>query len=339
MGWKLTLVTGVNSDDIGHLAGLDRTVEFNVNEAEVPDLIAVVSRMSIEHPVIHIPGKISAQWQGKPNALSPAHVQWEIISQVSNACGLTAEISPTVPSYSSAGFDEQAANPDPRSAGTIIRQRRSAVDMDGKSTVSRERFFTMLSRTLPQCAALPWDAAVWPPTIHLGLFVHRVQGLIPGLYALVRNADKLHELKSRMNPRFQWKPAPSAPEKLPLYLLEEGDMQEISKNVSCDQDIAGEGCFSVAMLAEFEPTLLLRGPSFYRNLFWETGMIGQVLYLEAESAGLRGTGIGCFFDDSAHRIFGLTDRTFQSLYHFTVGGAVEDSRLTTLPAYPSENKL
>jgi len=62
-------------------------------------------------------------------------------------------------------------------------------------------------------------------------------------------------------------------------------------------------------------------------------MIGQVLYLEAEAQGVRGTGIGCFFDDSVHEVMGLPDDTFQSLYHFTVGGAREDNRLVTRAAY------
>ena len=34
-------------------------------------------------------------------------------------------------------------------------------------------------------------------------------------------------------------------------------------------------------------------------------MIGQVLYLEAEAAGIRATGIGCFFDDEMHALLGL----------------------------------
>ncbi len=62
-------------------------------------------------------------------------------------------------------------------------------------------------------------------------------------------------------------------------------------------------------------------------------MVGQVLYLEAEAAGVRATGIGCFFDDPVHRVFGIEDFAFQSLYHFTVGGAVDDPRLTTLVPY------
>jgi hypothetical protein len=40
-----------------------------------------------------------------------------------------------------------------------------------------------------------------------------------------------------------------------------------------------------------------------------------------------------FFDDPVHQVFGLRDLAFQSLYHFTVGGYVDDPRLTTLPPY------
>ena len=61
-------------------------------------------------------------------------------------------------------------------------------------------------------------------------------------------------------------------------------------------------------------------------------MLGQVLYLEAEEAGIRATGIGCYFDDPVHAAFGIDTREWQSFYHFTVGGPVEDNRLTTLPA-------
>ena len=58
-----------------------------------------------------------------------------------------------------------------------------------------------------------------------------------------------------------------------------------------------------------------------------------MLYLEAEEAGIRSTGIGCYFDDPVHEVFGITSRAWQSFYHFTVGGHVEDARLTTLPPY------
>ena len=64
--------------------------------------------------------------------------------------------------------------------------------------------------------------------------------------------------------------------------------------------------------------------------------MGQILYLAAEAAGLRATGIGCFFDDSMHNILDLRDDAWQDLYHLTVGAPVEDPRLTVLPGYPDE---
>jgi len=44
------------------------------------------------------------------------------------------------------------------------------------------------------------------------------------------------------------------------------------------------------------------------------------------------------FDDPVHEVFGISSRDWQSFYHFTVGGPVEDKRLTTLPAYKLENE-
>jgi len=34
-----------------------------------------------------------------------------------------------------------------------------------------------------------------------------------------------------------------------------------------------------------------------------------------------------------HELLGIADRHWQSLYHFTVGGALNDFRLQTYPAY------
>ena len=72
-------------------------------------------------------------------------------------------------------------------AGNIIRQRRSAVAMDGVTSITKAQFYEMLSRVVPNMGSILWDSIAQKPFIHLGLFVHRVVGLIPGLYALVRD--------------------------------------------------------------------------------------------------------------------------------------------------------
>ena len=180
---------------------------------------------------------------------------------------------------------------------------------------------------------MPWDVLPWDPAIHLMLFVHRVEGLEAGLYMLARDPNKLPFLQQSMNPELEWTPAPGCPNDLPLFWLLQGDAQRLAAQVSCQQTIAGDSAFSLGMLAEFEGRLRQGGAWWYPRLFWEAGLLGQVLYLEAEAAGVRGTGIGCFFDDPVHEIVGIKDLSIQSLYHFTVGGPVDDQRLMTLPPY------
>ena len=200
----------------------------------------------------------------------------------------------------------------------------------------------MLGRVMPGVErdvsrrTMPWDAIPWAPTIHLALFVHRVDGLSPGLYMLVRDRAVLSTLREATHSHFAWSSPPGCPDALPLFLLHEGDHRQLAAQVSCHQDIAGDSAFSLGMIAELEAALHRHGPWFYRRLFWETGLIGQVLYLEAEAAGVRATGIGCFFDDPVHQVLGLNHTAFQSLYHFTTGGHVDDPRLTTLPPYGGE---
>ena len=63
-----------------------------------------------------------------------------------------------------------------------------------------------------------------------------------------------------------------------------------------------------------------------------------MLYLEAEAAGVRGTGIGCFFDDPVHQLFGLVGQRYQSVYHFTVGTPITDERIETGPPYPQRQQ-
>ena len=195
----------------------------------------------------------------------------------------------------------------------------------------------MLSRVVPALNRVPFDALVRSeigfPRIHLGLFVLRVDGLDSGLYMLVREKTRIEQLKAATSSQFVWVRPSGCPPDLALYCLQKSDVHQIAAGVSCGQDIAGDGAFSLGMFAEFEEPLKNIGPHVYSRLFWETGIIGQILYLEAEAAGLRATGIGCYFDDPMHELFGIKGRQFQSLYHFTVGGPVEDTRITTEPPY------
>ena len=356
LGWRVFLLAGLDDRTIGTLLGLNRLHEFDRAEPEFPELLCVVCPAR-DSPQASLPLSIEqtvltyweqGEWRGKANRLSRDNpVPWEIIDDATKASWKTSmEQSEFELFPSPAPLPERVPPPEPRpgtvSAHQIIHQRRSAVALDGTTSISAQQFFTMLERVMPYPdrpvaqRPMPWDSLPWDPTIHLALFVHRVDGLLPGIYMLLRNNDPALKaaFQQAMHEQFAWTVPEQCPASLPLFLLEDGNAQRIATQVSCHQEIAGAGAFSLGMIAEFEASLEKHGPWFYKRLFWETGLIGQVLYLEAEAAGVRSTGIGCFFDDPVHRVLGwYPDTRFQSLYHFTVGGAVEDHRLTTLPPY------
>ncbi|MDH4154531.1 MAG: SagB/ThcOx family dehydrogenase [Nitrospira sp.] len=371
LGWNMVLLDGMDQDTVAMLFGTNRTEDFGEAEPEHPDCVAVIwPTQPVRGEALGVRGceevtgeggevtgnigevplcldaaivkeVIAGTWHGKANRLSSEHgVHWDIIDDVAEAswkriCDVrrvplpSAWLTPHASPLTSHGF----------SAGQIIRQRRSAVSFDGKTSISAGTFFHMLQRVMPLGERLqlerpmPWD--VWPydPAIHLLIFVHRVEELAAGLYILVRDHRKVSSVQHAMSPQQTWTIVPGCPDGLPLYWLQEGDARKLAVQVSCHQDIAGDSAFSCGMVAEFEGPLRERGAWWYPRLFWEAGLLGQVLYLEAEAAGVRATGIGCFFDDPVHEIVGIQGLAMQSLYHFTIGGPVEDHRLQTLPPY------
>ena len=346
VGWTLTLLPGMASDNISRLLGLDRNEDFEGAEREEPELLAVVTPgqpPSVPHRLnLAAFDGGAVRWQGRANALSVEHgVEWPVIDEVAHATRRVSEASiaeDRVDFVSDGELAKVSGSTAGITAERVILGRRSAVAMDGLTSIAQTTFFRMLARLMPTLdhRAMPWDAVTWRPRIHLGLFVHRVDGLAPGLYLLPRDPHKVTMLREVMRPEFQWQRVPSCPPGLPLYLLQEGDCRRLAARISCGQDIAADGAFSLGMIADFTDSIAQYGAAFYRNLFWESGMIGQVLYLEAEAAGIRATGIGCYFDDPVRDVFGITSHGWQSFYHFTVGGPVEDGRLTTLPAYGRE---
>jgi SagB-type dehydrogenase family enzyme len=351
LGWRMTLLEGISDNTTEQLLGLDRSMDFEGAEREQPDLMAVIwgtesminqIPLSLEPPAVDelVQGSL-ARWQGKANRLSTDEpVPWDIIDEVTAASRKVSSERRLIALREIAeGQDDFGQAARAISVWQVIHQRRSALAFDGNTAVSAESFFNMLLRVMPTAQLdmlnrpMPWDAIPWAPMIHLALFVHRVSDLASGLYLLARDSSKTESLRKAMHPQFEWKTPANCPAALPLYVLEEGNAQGIATQVSCHQEIAGAGSFSLGMIAEFESPLRTYGPWFYRRLFWETGVIGQVLYLEAEAAGVRATGIGCYFDDPMHKVFGFNNMEFQSLYHFTTGGPVDDPRLTTLPPY------
>lgn len=340
LGWCGVLLERPADTAIAGLLGVDRQQGI---EAEHPEcLMAVLPGVTADDaslaqawdiPVVVLKTLAACTPAGMPNQLSRDHQPWAVIDRVADAAAKTGLPKAAIRYHQGSAAGLPVASNARLSARRIIRQRRSALAMDGHTDITRNTFYRMLHSVMPDANPVVFHALPWRPCVHLAVFVHRVRGLAPGLYLLVRQPSARDRLCDAITGDFVWEETAGCPPGLGLYRLQTADFREAARIVSCHQDIASDGAFSLGMLAEFDVPLAAHGAWFYRRLFWETGVIGQVLYLEAEAAGIRSTGIGCFFDDLMHGILVLRDRRYQSLYHFTVGGHIEDTRLRTEPAY------
>ncbi|WP_332118851.1 SagB/ThcOx family dehydrogenase [Azorhizobium caulinodans] len=329
LGWRVHLLTALPSEAVAARLGLDRAPDFAGAEAEEADVLVAID-MGVAGFEAMIPDAPAGPWAGRTNCLDrhPMY-RWPVIDVVSSATRASGGTLDALPAPSDL--------PAPLASGTapapqVLLGRRSAQRFEAGFVMPAADFFALADALLPRCAA-PFD--MWPhaPQVHPVFFVHRVQGLAPGLYALPRRADAEGPLRRMLRADFAWDDVPGAPAHLPLRRLVEADARGVMRTICCHQAIAGDSCVALSFLADFAPELET-DPWRYRALHWEAGLLGHVLYLEAERAGLRGTGIGCFFDDALHELLGLEGERFQSLYQFTVGRPLHDGRILSLPAYP-----
>ena len=321
LGWKTSRLDSVSDDDIDTLFGFQQENRFF--EKERGDILLLISpentdpSLSIENLLENMPLK----FEGIANQLSPSMQNWDIIPQIEKA---TTSIQVAQKNVSDIKIKREAT----QDSKSIILKRRSVHIMHkDTSLLTKKEFHTILSSVMHSLDSKE-------NSVHLSLMINRVEEYEQGLYILVRNQRDLQDLQDQMHHDFKW----SKTDLDNLYLLEKRDLTMASKAISCSQDIASDGAFSLGMLCNFSQQLQTYGAHRYKELYWECGAIGQQLYLEATSLGLSGTGIGCFLDDMMHGLLGIKNNTFQTLYHFTIGRGNVDSRIMTKPAYNKINR-
>lgn len=209
LGWRTRLVDDLDADELASLMGTFGTQDA---EPEEPDVLLAISpsdEKSNEGRLARdqIPEFRSLKWQGSPNQLSSSHVDWgmdEIAEAVRKPGGLIQY--------------ERFQDPPkpwslevrPVSLRKMIRQRRSAVEMDGETRIPRSTFYRILQRTLAAPGNIPFSTLPWKPYIHLAVFVHRVDDLPTGLYFLVRDSSQRKVLQAALTQVEQWQVASGA---------------------------------------------------------------------------------------------------------------------------------
>ncbi|CAL1125924.1 unnamed protein product [Cladocopium goreaui] len=222
-----------------------------------------------------------------------------------------------------------------------VLRRRSALGFVTEQ-YPQEEFVRMLSASC-ECAMEPQLLRAGSRMkIHLLLMLHDVEGFQPGLYLLQRARDE-------MLPGFVEPPLMEvlALQGCTLWRLAAADVHHAAQLSACGQDIATKGSFAAAFVGNFHGWT---HPRNYAELLWQSGALGQVLYLAAEAAGFGATGMGCFMDDitlallrspwameskakNDSQSFAPMESQYQVLYHFAVGKPSVDPRLLSFEAY------
>jgi len=134
-------------------------------------------------------------------------------------------------------------------AASLIRQRRSAVDFDGRTALDASALCHLLDHCCRGRGCRPGTCSPGGPRLHAALFVHRVKGLSPGPVLLERDPATHDALRSACRSNFLsatagcLSRAPPIVPPWPRAICGDGP-----REVSCHQEIAADGVFSLGMI-------------------------------------------------------------------------------------------
>jgi len=343
VGWTLAEQRQVGHDTLAHRLGLDRAEDFPARrqavvereEAEVLLSVGTAGMAQALDPARVRDAADAARFFGTASTIDPHPIyRWPVIEDVAMRTRRT-DGTPTPDRSEATAIRPDVCLAEEGPATTeLILQRRSAQRFDHQHAMSRRDLRTVLD-ALDARLPVPFDVLAEQARVDLVIMIHRVTDLPTGLYLVERHNDS--DAASRLADPFGEFSDLARVEDLPLRELRAiapQVLKRVTRTLHCQQDIASTACFALGMVVPLEEALRA-DPAAYRDLHRAAGLIGQTLYLVAESLGLRGTGIGCFFDAPVRESLALESLGLTTLYHFTVGKALDDPRIETTPAYAS----
>ena len=292
---------GCESFATGHFFDDEVARVCGLNDDEWPMLIVSLHGRSIP---LREPDAGKIVWfGGNANQLSSETITYPLIEGIHSATKVTRDAPGelVIPDPAVAGSGDiklPVPTVSSRSFGEVSRARRSALNFVGDGSMSLPQLSAILS-TVVQPFSADFASARF---VQLYVYAHRVDGLQPGIYR-------------------HW------PEAAELEQIRLGDQRIIAAGLSLGQELAGNACIAISMIADLDRATRSHGERGYRYAHFEAGAIGQRLYLAAETLGLGATGIGAFFDDEVHRYLAVKPDQGQVVYHFAIGHPVPDTRL------------
>lgn len=175
--------------------------------------------------------------------------------------------------------------------------------MDGAYGMLADVFYQILAKTLPTTGVeaqgaprqLPFNVLPWSAEVHLAIFVHRVVGLEPGIYLLVRNEAHMKDLRKATKNEFEWEKPDNCPPSLPLYMLHPGDVQDLATRLSCNQVSRSQYCVASTLFSNVKLLLQFKIAQFKLYKTGAPSYHNRVIQLYDFWSG-----VSCFVYDTFH---------------------------------------
>ena len=276
LGWRAQALAEPSDGEIAALVGLDREDAWHRREPEHPDLLMWIATEPGPATPLDLFALIDAprEFRGQANRLSEDHDGWPIIDLAGQFCRKPRQPRPPAPT--------RAQWPAPIFRKRLHRRRRAQAAQRAEDGRRHLHLARGLRRAHRLDSAERIDAALG---LSLGRGDHahslRASRRWPGARPLCAAARQRRRRAAARRRRkdFEW--ALVDLDGLPLYRLYAGSVEKEATKLACLQPISGKGCFSVAMIADFDRALEADGAFAYRRLHFEAGLIGQALYLWA----------------------------------------------------------
>ena len=344
LGWRVYWQSDLALPKLAEILGLQRESDGRAFLEEAECLLRVDAGADNEDVIPFtdlLP--VDAQWFGRPTDIGGrSPYQWRLVDQVfaeTERQSLKLANPWVELTQDQTGVSAPLGyQPDRRRFSDVVLQRRSAQRFK-KQSITLQQFTTILAGLYEYQQNL----MLFENPSYMGmcfiLLVHRVDGVIPGLYFLpgtLNAGDTLRKtLQAQLSDQLHWEEQNHLPYigGNEVWQMQKGDFSQLNATLCCHQRIASDCAFSVGFLSPFSTLLQRAGPFAYRAMHWQAGFLAQQVYLNATYMNLQATGIGCFFDDEWHQWLGIVGNDFQFLYHMAVGSAVVDERMTSLSGY------
>ena len=321
LGWE-SKIFDVSDLTIENVLGLSRDIDYSSEpHKEIPGALILLNNFGISEEAIITESELNllfkdSVWYGSAIPIRKQQFSWSH----SNKCIQATRRMKSIFKYSTKKVNTKyRVNSDCKKPfEDIVRFRRSAKSFRTDRFLDYKELLFLLERVINNRNIFPYTILPLNAFFDLIVFVNRVSGLKSGLYLALFKGTPKKSLQNELSSDFEWKQFDNN-SFIDLYLLKAGGLSEDCSFINCFQDIAGDSCFTIMILIEFESLIKLFGATFYRNLLWEAGVCGHTLYLEAKSLELATTGIGAFYDTEINKLLNLKNKDYQVLYSLAVG--------------------